>query len=142
MYIFSKHKSMYILFLKPWVQNKRVGWKKCEQGNIQKETDTETEKKYLFSNPTLTFSTLLVYLAPKSKAKCVFRLAYIYRLPMWLPQGWRTGLMAEGLKSGMASKNVVGIFCPLLVEIGLLNLPPATAIPELLLVLKTQALKD
>ena len=26
------------------VPNKRVGWKKCEQGNIQKKTDKETEK--------------------------------------------------------------------------------------------------
>ena len=26
------------------VPNKRVGWKKCELGNIQKKTDKETEK--------------------------------------------------------------------------------------------------
>ena len=33
------------------VPNKRVGWKKCEQGNIQKKTDKEIEK--LITNPTL-----------------------------------------------------------------------------------------
>ena len=46
--------------------NKQVGWKKCEWGNIQKETDTETEKSINSPHPTRTFSTLLVYLAPKS----------------------------------------------------------------------------
>ena len=35
-------------------------------GNIQKETDTESEKKYLLSTLLANFSTLLVYLAPKS----------------------------------------------------------------------------
>ena len=48
------------------VPNKRVGWKKCKQGNIQKKTDKETEKSNYNSHPTCTFSTLLVYLAPKS----------------------------------------------------------------------------
>ena len=35
-------------------------------GNIQKETDTETEKKYLLSTLLALFPTLLVYLAPES----------------------------------------------------------------------------
>ena len=34
--------------------------------NIQKETDTETEKKYLLSTLLALFPTLLVYLAPES----------------------------------------------------------------------------
>ena len=64
-----------------------------------------------------------------------------YRLPMWLPQGWRTGRWQKVWKSGMATKNVVGIICPLMVEIGLLNLPPASAIPDLLFFWKPRPLK-
>ena len=48
------------------VPNKRVGWKKCEEGGISRYFFLSLCLFFSVCFPTRTFSTLLVYLAPES----------------------------------------------------------------------------
>ena len=64
----AKQKKLFLTILTSYSQvpNKLVGWKKCEQGGISNYFFLSLRLFFSACFPTCTFSTLLVYLAPKS----------------------------------------------------------------------------